>query len=264
MSEQDILFEKEDAVALVTLNRPEALNAFRTTMFSRLLDILADAAADEQIRVMVITGNGRAFSAGIDLKEQAQFARGDLSLEEAERSLREGQKLTRQMAQFPKPIIAALNGLAIGVGAEVAIASDIRVASETAYFLFAEAKRALFQTNGVLYFLPRLIGHGRALEMVLTGDKYDAQHALQAGLVTHVRPAEELRGFALSMARRIAANAPLTLKLLKTGLQRSQQLDLEGVMEVEVESMMACYRSEDFKEGVLSFAEKRDPVFQGR
>ncbi|MCP4994793.1 MAG: crotonase [Gammaproteobacteria bacterium] len=264
MSEQDILFEKKDGVALVTLNRPNVLNAFRTTMFTRMLAILADVAADEQIRVMVITGNGRAFSAGIDLQEQSQFSESEISLKEARRILLETQELTRQMAQLPKPIIASLNGLAVGVGAEIAIASDIRLASDNAYFMFAEAKRALFQTNGVLYFLPRLIGYGRALEMMMTGDKYDAQSALNAGLVTHVLPVNELKDFTMSMAQRIAANAPMTLRMLKVGLQRSHQQDLESVMAYETACMMDCFVSEDYKEGILSFIERRDPVYSGR
>lgn len=264
MSDQEILYEKQGHIALVTFNRPQVLNAFRMTMFNRLLAILAEVREDEQVRVLVLTGQGRAFSAGIDLEEQAQRYEARLDEADAEAGLRAMQDLTRQMRALPKPIIAALNGLAVGVGAELAIASDIRLASEEAYFMFAEVKRALFETNGVMYFLPRLVGLGRALAMMLTGDKISAHDALSSGLVTQVYPANKLHSEALALAERLANHAPLSLRLVKQVAEQSYTLDLEGIMDLEVQGMLACLRSEDYHEGLRSFIEQRSPRYTGR
>lgn len=259
-----MLYEKRGAVALVTFNRPDMLNAFRTTMFERLRAILDDVGADAAVRVLVLTGSGRAFSAGIDLAEQASLMRDPPDVPLAQAALAGMQNLTRQMVDLPKPIIAAINGAAVGVGAELAIASDVRIASENAYFMFAEVRRALFETNGVMYFLPRLVGLGRAVEMMLTGDKIPAEAALQAGLVTRLHAPADLLPAALNLAERIAANAPISLRLVKQVAARSYDLDLDAVMALETEGMIECLRAADYREGVLSFLEKRAPVYRGR
>jgi enoyl-CoA hydratase/carnithine racemase len=259
-----ILYHKQDGVARVTLNRPNVLNAFRGAMFTRLTEILADVRDDAAVRVLVITGNGRAFSAGIDLEEQAQLFGGAIDDAMARAALDSLQAITLQMIDLPKPIIAAINGLAVGVGAELAIASDIRLAAQDAYFMFAEVKRGLFETNGVMYFLPRLVGMGRAVEMLITGDKIPASEALAAGLVTRVYANDDLLPNALALAERIAANAPISVRLVKQIMARTYDHDLNGVMRLEVEGMLQCLHSDDFQEGVHSFLEKRAPNYKGK
>lgn len=264
MDDSHILYEQRGAVALITLNRPSVLNAFRADMFHSLLDMFARVRDDDSVRVIVITGNGRAFSAGIDLEQQSEMLVQQVDEAQARAQLAEMQDLTRQMRAVPKPIIAALNGLAVGVGAEIAIASDIRVAAASAYFMFAEVKRALFETNGVMYLLPRIVGFGRALDWMLSGDRITAADALAAGLITRLYPPETLLDEALTLAERIASCAPIALRLVKQVGNQSFDLPLEAVMGLEVEGMVECFMSEDYREGIESFLEKRPPHYTGR
>lgn len=260
----DILFHAQDGVAVITFNRPAALNAFHRTMFHQLLELLADIAHDDAQRVVLLTGAGRAFSAGIDLDEVAHLVAGATDTAQARAELEAMQELTRRMVGLAKPIIAAVNGIAVGVGAEIAIASDIRIAAETASFAFAEVQRGLFETNGVLYRLPRLVGLGRAAHALLTGAPISAQAALAMGLVTHVTAAAALPEAALALARQLAANAPIPLRLVKQALNRTYDLDLAAMMQLETEGALACLASADLREGVRAFAERRAPVFTGK
>ncbi|HEY7357749.1 MAG TPA: enoyl-CoA hydratase/isomerase family protein [Ktedonobacterales bacterium] len=264
METTDIRFEKRDHVALATFQRPEALNALRQAALRDFITILDEVEADPAVRVLVLTGTGRAFSAGIDLKEIGQNAEQAPALKQIYADLQTTQDVTRRMVRMPKVILSAVNGLAVGIGVEVALASDIRLAAESATFTFAEVKRALFETNGVMYILPRLVGMGRALHMLLTGETIAAQEALAAGLVTRVAPGEQLLDLALATARTIAANAPLSVRLVKQVMQRTYDLDLEAVMQLEVDGMLQCYSSDDLLEGIKSFVEKRPPSYQGR
>jgi enoyl-CoA hydratase/carnithine racemase len=264
MSDTYLIYEQSGTVAQVTFNRSDVLNAFKISMFKELLEIIARVSDDDSVRVLLLTGNGRAFSAGIDLDEQSHLFEDDIRLKPAQENLALMQDVSRQMLKLSKPIIAAINGPAIGVGAELSIASDVRIASEDAYFMFAEVKRGIFETNGVMYFLPRLVGYGRALEWMLTGDRISAQDALKAGLVTHLKSGDDLLPFALAMAQRMAANAPIPMCLVKQVVQRSYDLDLESVMQLETAGTLDCIISDDFKEGVRAFLEKRSPKYQGR
>jgi enoyl-CoA hydratase/carnithine racemase len=270
MKLEDILYEKEGPLAVATFNRPNRLNAFRTRTFDDFEAILDDAAADDELRVLILTGTGRAFSAGVDLKELAE---GDPVGDEVPsrhglRNLREGllryQALTRRMVHHPKTIIAAINGVAVGVGAEVSLASDLRIAADTARLAFTEVKRGLFETNGVLYLLPRIVGHGRALEMLLTGDMVSAQEMLEAGLVTRMVAADRLLTEARELAGTIAANAPITVRRIREIMARSWDLDLEAVMQLEVDGNLEVMASDDLREGVASFVEGREPRYRGR
>jgi enoyl-CoA hydratase/carnithine racemase len=260
---EDILYEKQDGVAIATLNRPHSLNAFRQSTMQEFLQILSDVAADSQIRVLVVTGNGRAFSAGRDLKEWA-LSEGDLSAQRLEGELELLQNITQQMMKLSKVLIAAVNGVAVGLGAEIAIACDIRLASESAVFGFPEAQRGLFVTNGVTYFLPRLVGMGRATEWLLTGEMILAPEALHAGLVTHVVPLDDLMKFTMTLSRKITANAPISIRLIKQAMQKTYELDLAAAMQLETNGVLECHDSEDFPEGVRAFVEKRAPVYRGK
>jgi len=260
----DILYEKKDGIAIATFNRPAVLNAFQQATLREFINILDDVKADNAVRVLIITGNGRAFSAGIDLKEMANSSSDVRSVKQEYDELQAIQDVTRRMVNLPKIIIAAVNGIAIGIGVETALASDIRLAADNATFAFTEVKRALFETNGVMYILPRLVGLGRAMQLLLTGEIVSAQDALNAGLVTRVVAQEQLMEYAIDMAHTIAANAPLSVRLVKLTMQKTYDLDLEAVMQLEVDGMMQCSRSEDLIEGFNAFLEKRPPIYKGR
>ena len=264
MELQDILFEKKGSIAIATFNRPTVLNAFRQATLGEFKSILDDVQADKAIRVFIITGNGRAFSAGIDLKEMANSSSDFRTVKEEYDELQAIQDVTRRMVHLPKTIIAAVNGIAVGIGVEIALASDIRLAANKATFAFTEVKRALFETNGVMYFLPRLVGMGRAMQMLLTGETVSSKDALNAGLVTAVVAQDQLLTYAIDMAQTIASNAPLSVRLVKETMQKTYDLDLEEVMRLEVDGMMQCNRSEDLIEGLNAFLEKRPPVYKGK
>ena len=260
----DILFQSQENIAVITFNRPDVLNIFRRSMFQKLLDLFDIIEKDDNIRVVLLTGAGRAFSAGIDLDEVSHLFNGTMTMEQARSELDEMQELTRRMVNMPKPIISAINGVAVGVGAEVAISSDIRIASQMASFEFAEVKRGLFETNGVMHRLPRLIGMGRAAQVMLTGEKVSAKSALEMGLVTRVVPSEMLMIEGMKLAHTLAANAPISIRLVKQVLNKSYDLDLESVMQLETEGTLNCLASDDLREGVRAFLEKREPMYKGK
>ena len=260
----DILFQSQENIAVITFNRPDVLNIFRRSMFQKLIDLFDIIEKDDNIRVVLLTGAGRAFSAGIDLDEVSHLFNGTMTMEQARSELDEMQELTRRMVNLTKPIISAINGVAVGVGAEIAISSDIRIASQMASFEFAEVKRGLFETNGVMHRLPRLIGMGRAAQVMLTGEKVSAKSALEMGLVTRVVPSEMLIIEAMKLAHTLAANAPISIRLVKQVLNKSYDLDLESVMQLETEGTLNCLASDDLREGVRAFLEKREPVYKGK
>jgi enoyl-CoA hydratase/carnithine racemase len=264
MELRDILYEKNDGIAIATFNRPALLNAFRQATLREFKSILDDVQADDSICVLIISGKGRAFSAGIDLKEMANSSSDVRSLKQEYDELQSIQDVTRRMVHLPKIIIAAVNGIAVGIGVETALASDIRLAADNATFAFTEVKRALFETNGVMYILPRLVGLGRAMQMLLTGEIVSAQDGLNVGLVTRVVAQEQLMEYAIDMAHTIAANAPLSVRLVKETMQKTYDLDLEAMMQLEVDGMMRCSRSEDLIEGLNAFLEKRPPIYKGK
>ena len=259
----DLEYSKNNGIAVATLNRPDSLNAFRQQTFTDLNAVLEDVRTDEAMRVLILTGNGRAFSAGADLKELGASILTS-SLEDQRKNLEMYQSLTRTMLALPKTIVCAVNGLAVGVGVEIALASDIRIASSDASFTFAEAKRGLFQTNGVMFLLPRLIGAGRAAHIMLTGERVLADRALEYGMVTQVVEPDHLENVALELARTIAANAPISVRLVKQVLQQSLEGTLEQSLELETAGMLECLASQDLIEGTTAFIEKRIPVYQDR
>ncbi len=259
-----LLFQSQDHIATITFNRPNVLNAFQRVMFQQLLEMLDTVSKDDSMRVLLLTGTGRAFSAGIDLEELSHDLDGSTVNEQQRAVLDDLQEITRRLVNLQKPIISALNGLAVGAGAEIAIASDIRIASETAYFQFTEAKRGLMETNGVMYRLPRFVGMGRAAHILMTGERVTAQSALEMGLVTKVVPYENIVQEGMEIARTLAANAPISLRLIKQVLNQSYDLDLEAVMQLETDGMLECFASEDMQEGVRAFLEKRAPIYKGK
>ena len=264
MKLKDILYEKRDGVAIATFNRPDALNVFRNQTLGEFEQILKDVSQDKNLQVLVLTGKGRAFSAGRDLKDIAFLYETESSSDKLRQEVRLLAKITKQLTRIPKVVIAAINGVAVGIGAEFALACDIRMASEKAFFAFPEVKRALFVTNGVMYFLPKLVGLGRAKDWLLTGEKISAQDALAAGLVPDVLPADQLMKSVLDKSWIIAANAPRSIRLTKEAFLQTNEMDLESVLKLEENSVVACHAGEDFIEGVRAFIEKRDPVYKDK
>ncbi|MEV8632080.1 enoyl-CoA hydratase/isomerase family protein [Streptosporangium sp. NPDC051023] len=258
----DIRTARSGATLVITFDRPEVLNAFRDRTFAELGAALDAAERDETIRAVVLTGHGRAFSAGVDLAETRDRLRGTAEADLAA-SVENFQDVTRRLVSYPKTVISAVNGIAVGVGAELAIASDLRIAASEAEFAFMEVRRGLYPTNGVLYFLPRLVGHGRAIDLLLSGERIGAAEALAAGLVSRVVPGEDLLAAAVALAETIGAAAPVPVGLIKQHMRRTWELDLEGVLALEIEGSVACLRSDDLEEGLHAFAEKRDAGFRG-
>lgn len=260
----DLTYTVAGNVGLITLNRPEVLNALRRETISELAAVLQEAARDEKIRLLVITGKGKAFSTGQDLSELGSLAGQEVDYFEIRNSVEQMQELTRLILNLPKPVIAAVNGYAIGAGAELAIACDIRYASETASFEFAEVKVGLFETNGVTWLLPRLIGLGRAKELMLAGKRINAEEALRIGLVTAVFSPESLLDDALATAKKIAGYAPVSMRFLKSSLNKSGEIGLDEAMVYETDALMTCLYTEDVREGAAAFMERRKPEFKGR
>jgi 2-(1,2-epoxy-1,2-dihydrophenyl)acetyl-CoA isomerase len=248
-----------DGVLTLTLNRPEALNSFTVPMKEELLGALKDAARDRQVRVLVLTGAGRAFSAGQDLKERQSADVPDLGTELRTRY----NPIILAMRRLEKPIIGAINGVAAGAGCSVALACDLRIAADTASFVEAFGRVGLVPDTGSSWFLPRLVGYARAAEMVLTTEAVDAATAERIGLVNRVVPADQLIDETNALAARLAQAAPLALALAKRALNQALESSLEEALEYEAQLQAIAGRSADHREGVAAFVEKRRAEFKG-
>jgi enoyl-CoA hydratase/carnithine racemase len=256
----NVLYEKKGAIAYVTVNRPKVLNALNTPTWKDLRTAFEDARDDTAVRGVILTGAGnKAFIAGADISELAR-----VTAFEAEQSSRFGQGVLDLIEDLGKPVIAAVNGFALGGGCETAMACTIRIAVETAKFGQPEVKLGLVPGGGGTQRLPRLIGKGRALQLILSGEMISAQEAYRIGLVNEVVPAAELITRAETILNKIASNAPIAVKLAleaaNKGLETSQD---EGLL-LEASYFGLCAATEDKKEGTTAFLEKRAPQFQGR
>lgn len=252
----------EDGIATVTLNRPERLNAFAGTMRDQLHDALHALAERSDVRVVVLTGAGRGFSAGADLEVTAELrGRGD---DDAFAALVDaGMRVVRRLRQLPQPVVAAVNGPAVGAGASLALACDFRIASDRASIGVTFNRIGLHPDWGASYFLPRLVGPGRASELVLTGRMVEAEEAARIGLFERVVPADRFGEEVRALAAELAAKPPLAVRLAKETLSRSLTSDLDVILAAEGHAQMRCFRSDDAREGIAAFREKRAPVFRG-
>jgi 2-(1,2-epoxy-1,2-dihydrophenyl)acetyl-CoA isomerase len=248
-----------NGVLTLTLNRPDALNSFTVEMKSALLGALKDAARDRDVRAVVLTGAGRAFSAGQDLKERQGGDVADLGTELRVRY----NPIILAMRRLEKPIVGAINGVAAGAGISVALACDIVIAAENATFIEAFSRVGLVPDTGSTWFLPRLIGSARAAEMMFTADPVDAATAERIGLINRVVPPDKLLEEATGLAERLAEAAPLALALAKRALNRTYEMRLEEALDYEAQLQSIAGRSADHKEGVAAFVEKRQPRFSG-
>lgn len=261
----DLLYEADEGIATITLNRPERLNAITLPMLESLSTALRDADRDRQVRVIVLTGAGRGFCAGLDVKDVASgtgIGADGAGLATARFDLAGSPPVVLHTTD--KPVVCAVNGGAAGYGLDLALGCDIRVASSAAKLAAVFTKRAILPESGGSWLLPRLIGWAKAAEVAFRGMTLSAQEALELGLVNHVVEPERLVPFTREIAAEIAANAPLAVQATK----RMMRLGLEETFEANVHhvflQLLPLFQTEDFREGMLSFLEKRPPRFQGR
>ncbi len=260
----DLLYEKHEHYAVFTMNRPERLNALGGSMNAELNGALDDFTADREMRVGILTGAGRAFSAGMDLKERAESdARGSRPVQRIAGPGPGPGPGAMQLSRNPKPFIAAVNGLCIAGGLDRALDCDIRICSMEAYFGLFEVKRGILAAYGI-HHLARVVPFGEAMYILLTGDRVQPEEAHRSGLVHEVLEPEELMPRAVEIAEMIAANAPLSVEGTKAVAQQWRQLQIDESYRFGQWVGRTVLNSEDAKEGPRAFAEKRDPVWQGR
>ncbi len=259
MSGEDIIYNEEGGIAHILINREKALNALNYNIMTRLDQIFSELEQDDRAIVVVVTGAGnKAFVAGADVREikEAGVRRTEL--------ISKGQQIFSRIRNSGQVVIAAVNGFALGGGCELALACDIRVASENARFGFPEVKLGLMPGYGGTQLLPRLTGLGRAKSVIFTGDLLTAAEALQFGLVEKVCPPDRLMAETDTLARRIAANGPFAVRACKRAINRGIELSLDDALKLELEEYDKVARSKDAEEGIAAFLEKRMPTFTGR
>lgn len=259
MELENVLIEKRGRVAVVTVNRPDKLNALNSATRRDILAAFDHLEKDEEVRVVVITGAGeKAFIAGADISEFAGMTAV------TQRRVMKGRRAFDAVEDFPKPVIAMINGFCLGGGCELALACDIRVASTKAKLGQPEIKLGIIPGGGGTQRLTRLIGEGKAMELILTGDFLSADESLSLGLVNHVYAPEELEVKTMEMANRIAEMSPVALAMAKAAVKNAARQTLREGLDSEVDLFALCFSSEDKEEGVKAFLEKRKPDFKGR
>ena len=255
-----LIYEKKENIGLLTINRPEKMNAISQGLTAELNQLLDEIEKDDELRVLVITGAGdKAFVAGADINE---LVNRDARL--GRRVSRERQEIFSRIENLHVPVIAAVNGYALGGGLELALACSIRICSEKAQFGAPEVKLGIIPGDGGTQRLPRLVGQGRAMEMIITGDFIDAQEAYRIGLANRVFPPEKLREKAMELAQKIASRPPLAVRYAKEAVNRSQEGDTASGFALESYLHALSCTTEDKKEGVAAFLEKRKGKFKGK
>jgi enoyl-CoA hydratase/carnithine racemase len=267
-----VLLDKEDGIAVITLNRPEKRNAFNMEMMGEIDMAFEEAGKDKAVKAIILTGSGKVFSAGLDFNWAATMNTENLP---PMASTVRGRAVTHDEKSFltvllkiqsmPKPVIAAINGITLGGAFVLAIACDLKVASDKAQFGMLQVKRGLIPDGGGTYLLPRAVGLTKALELALIGDMIDAREAERIGVVNSVVPHEDLMKTAREIAAKIARNAPLAVAMTKAAMYRGlHEPDLAEHMDYEVYIMNILFGTEDFQEGMNSLFEKREPIFKGK
>jgi len=262
MKDNIVLIEEEEGIMTITLNRPEKMNALNRPLISQLRRALEKGERDERVKALIIAGNGRAFCAGGDLEEHPAFshpnpmARMEL--------IKEAQAIPLMMIGIGKPIIAAINGIACGAGLELAMACDIRIASKEARFAALFAKVGTMSDMGSSYLLPKLVGAGKALEMLLTGDFLNAHEALRIGLINRVVAKDRIRHEARSLATQLVKGPTLALRFIKAAIYKGLELNLKDALDNERFGQTFLLGTEDVQEARKAFTEKRSSIFRGK
>ncbi len=256
----NLLFEVKDSIGMITLHRPKALNALNTELLQELSDLLDRIKEDTSIGIVIITGSGeKAFVAGADIAEMQP-----LTAIEGRNFGKIGQDVFNKLESLPQPVIAAINGFALGGGCELAMACDIRIASEKAKFGQPEVSLGITPGFGGTQRLPRLVGKGRGKELIYTGDIIDAGEAYRIGLVNKVAAPDELMNAAKAMAEKILSRASVAVQLSKAAVNEGLNMDLASGIAYEAEVFGLCFATEDQKEGMTAFVEKRKANFSGK
>src|SRR6266576_5193937 len=256
---ETLLLERAGRVAIVTINRPDKRNALNIKTREEGAAVLEELSTDDSVGIVVFTGAGdKAFVAGADI---AEFS-GRTAI--TQREVMTGRSLFTAIDTFPKPVIAMINGYCLGGGCELALACDIRIASETASFGQPEINLGIIPGGGGTQRLTRLVGEGKAMELILSGEIIDARTAFTLGLANHVVPADQLKAKTMEIANRIADKSPIALRLAKEAIKLASRSNLDEGLRREVDLFALCFSSEDKDEGVSAFLEKRKPVFKGK
>ena len=262
MSYETVIWEQSGAVGRLTLNRPETLNAWTRQFGEELLSVIQKEAAEDSVRAVLVTGAGRGFSSGADLR--AGFDPADDGKPDIYKELHEVyHPVIVGVRSLPKPVVAAVNGPAVGIGCSLALACDLIMAAESAYFGLAFVNIGLMPDGGSTAFVPPAVGRARAFQMALLGERIPAPQALEWGLVNWVHPDDRLMDEAWALARRLAAGPTRSYASSKQALNNFIYSDLDGQLELEAELQHALGRTNDFMEGVAAFVEKRDPAYGG-
>ncbi len=264
VSEKELLFEVEDDVAIVTLNLPAKLNALSRGVNAGLWGAMDEVRDNDAIGAMILTGTGRGFCSGADVQAMAGAVSGESAGDGAPAETRPVGQIPSGLRSIPKPVLGAINGVAAGGGFSIAMACDIRIASENARFIAAWIRRAFMPDLGISYTLPRAVGMSKAFELIATGDAVDAEEAERIGLVSRVVPQEQLMSTTLELAKRLAKQPAMVIRYAKEALFKAQQMDFDATVELEAERFATCMGSEDAAEGIKAFVEKREPKYTGR
>src|SRR6266702_1661056 len=258
----DLLYEVKDKIATITLNRPDKLNAFTRDMIDAWAKALSAAQADESVNVIIVTGSGRAFCSGGDV---GRMREGEPTALDGKNSLWEGvHRVHKTLETAEKPVIAMVNGLAVGAGMGMSVMCDLRIAADTARFSTGYVRVGLVPGDGDTYFLPRLTGTAKALELLWTADFIEAPKALELGIVNRVVPADKLAEETYALAHQIADGPQIPIRMIKRLVYQSMRLDLRTHLDLVSSHMGLVRQTADHKEGVQAFKDKRPPKFQGR
>lgn len=254
-----ILYEKSGGIGTITLNRPESMNALNSTLMEELAHVFSEISTDNDVKVVIITGQEQCFAAGADITEVANINTPDDAY-----NFSRAADVIRKLEDFDKPIIAAVSGVALGGGCELALACDLRIAAENAIFGLPEIKLGVLPGAGGTQRLPRLVGAANAKELLYTGDFINATEAYRIGLVNKIVPVETLRDEAKAMAKKIANRPGIALKMIKIAVNGGLSMDLKSAMAYEARCFEILFATEDRKEGMKAFIEKRKPAFKNR
>ncbi|HIU25021.1 MAG TPA: enoyl-CoA hydratase/isomerase family protein [Candidatus Copromorpha excrementigallinarum] len=259
MDYRNILFEVKEGIGYVTVNRPKALNALNTEVLTELDDVFRRIDDDDRVKAVIVTGSGRAFVAGADIAQMSELN----GIEGRDMTI-QGQKVMELIEAVNKPVIAAVNGFALGGGCELAMACDIRMASDKAKFGQPEVNLGIIPGYGGTQRLPRLVGKGMAKKLIYSAEMIDAQEAYRIGLVEYVIPADELMAEAEKLAKTIMSKAPIAIKMAKVAVNNGLNTDLKTGVQFEAEAYTSTFVSEDRVEGMKAFVEKRPAEFKGK